>query len=746
MSRPRFEFALEHIRPSEWELLEQLASTFLTSEFSSLRTIAWPSGDGGRDGQLFSPTDEPGVMIQYSVTKDPAAKIRNTAETISTNFPTVSLLIYATSQAMDPGLVDSLKKELRTQYRLALDVRDRRWFLDRQHGSPANEFAAEELAKRIVDPYLASKSVYENKGQALSQYESQVAFVHLTLQRRDDDNGKGLTKTCFEALVHAVLRDTHSESRLARSEIHRRVISITQGHESAKVVRLVDAALKRLTKKQVRHWTKEDEFCLTHDERTAVNNRLAEYEVANTTFEREIEDAIDASARAQGWRKVDDRSALVTRVRRLLERLLLKRGEAFAGTAIRSAPIEITEDEAATLIADDFTHFPATGKYKARIVAVTKSALSRLLEAPSSEAVAFLRGMSDAYTLMAFLRQTPDVQSVVIKMFSHGEIWLDTNVLLPLLAESLCSDDSRQYSHLLRAARDAGVALRCTEGVLEEVERHINRARVCATNATEWRGPIPFLYSAFVWSAKPGGFASFAEQFIGASRPLDDLAAYLNEEHGILRGSMEDEVLRVDPELRRVAEAYWRDVHEGRRGTHGELDPMTMNRLISHDVENCLGVIHRRGSESASIFGFKTWWLSLDAAAFRALRVISHEVGAKVPIPGAALSPDFLATYLALGPARRLLTRNAATTLPIILDMTAARSVPRELVSAAAAVRDTLASLPERVRSRRIRDALDAARRKEGPLALRGTGGAERRIEAVLAGRDLPDDDAILDD
>lgn len=41
---------------------------------------------------------------------------------------------------------------------------------------------------------------------------------------------------------------------------------------------------------------------------------------------------------------------------------------------------------------------------------------------PPEEVRAFLRSLADTYTLFAFMRETPDVQSAIVKIFSDGDI------------------------------------------------------------------------------------------------------------------------------------------------------------------------------------------------------------------------------------------------------------------------------------------------------------------------------------
>jgi hypothetical protein len=126
--RKRFELALERLAASNWSRFEEFASAFLTSEFANLRTVASPSGDEGRDAELFSPEGEPSVVLQYSVTAAWAAKIRDTAKKVKKNLRTANQLLYVTNQKIG-AKADALKKELRKDYGLVLDVRDQSFFL-----------------------------------------------------------------------------------------------------------------------------------------------------------------------------------------------------------------------------------------------------------------------------------------------------------------------------------------------------------------------------------------------------------------------------------------------------------------------------------------------------------------------------------------------------------------------------------------------------------------------------------------
>jgi hypothetical protein len=207
---------------------------FPLPEFPNLRTTASPSGDRGADAVLFSPLGDPTVVLQYSIRGDWPSKIAQTVTRINTEFPQATTLIYLSNQRIGSA-ADELKTKLRSEKRLALDIRDRSWFLDRINTNPQREIAAEALAKSIVDPLLESRRILESKAPALTALETRAAFLYLALQWNDDTREKGLTKLCFDALVRAALSLTDSDNRLTREEVRDSNRKVLSSHPAEKV-------------------------------------------------------------------------------------------------------------------------------------------------------------------------------------------------------------------------------------------------------------------------------------------------------------------------------------------------------------------------------------------------------------------------------------------------------------------------------------------------------------------------------
>ncbi len=246
-----FKMALERLEPSDWAHFEQLCSAFLIPEFPNLRTMAHPSGDGGRDSELFSPEGKPIVAAQYSVSDDWKAKIRQTVSRLKSTFPTVRILVFMSNRQIG-GQADELKRELLEQ-EIVLDPRDRNWFIERAPTDGVRESAALQLIDRIARPYLVGEGIINKRQSPLTSGEARAALVYLGLQWQDDIAEKGLTKLSFDALVRAALRHTHSEKRMPRREIYEAICSAISSHDQNSVIHHVNSALTRLTKRYIRH-------------------------------------------------------------------------------------------------------------------------------------------------------------------------------------------------------------------------------------------------------------------------------------------------------------------------------------------------------------------------------------------------------------------------------------------------------------------------------------------------------------
>lgn len=737
VSYERFKYALANLDGRQWRLFEILANTFLAAEFPNLRPLASATGDDGMDAGLFQPNDDPETILQYSVRKDWATKVWETVKRLKQTQPDTAVLIYATNQEIGAD-GNNLRRDVRTKSGIYLDIRDREWFLTQRNSSTAVSAEADEFCGKVADPQLFGAGGIEKQAQALSDLEAKAAFIYLKLQWADGTRDQELTKLCFEALTRSVLRDTTSDARLTRDEVRSNVAKLLPGHPRDVLDAEVDGALQRLSKVYIRHWRKVDEFCLTWDERLRLADRLAEMSLLDDVVFRELRQTMTVTASELATGDVVDMDACVSFARRVLEKVLLNRGEVFASAVAGERPesfVNFTDIEA--IVSHEMALAPAPADLDLRLVV---SAVQNLLSNPTDEIRQYLRGLADTYTLFAFMRETPDVQSAVTKIFSEGDLWLDTSVVLPLLAETLVDERARATTNLLAAAVESGLNLYVTDGVIEEVVTHLNRclnySRAVAVGTAE--GQPPFLLNIFAASGRElPAFASWLETFSGDRRPDDDVADYLFDVHGISLNDLTEEADKASIETRSAVYEAWmeaREAREQRRVARGYLpmDPTILAKLVQHDVVNYVGITMRRKNrnERRSAFGYRSWWLTFDRTAFRMPDLVRDRLQER-PSPSPAISPDFMVHYLAIGPVRARLSRRTEESLPLMMNMSLLDAVPSDLVSLADELRKELAGLPSHVVNRKIRDAMDDARTLLGPAAL----GGEAKLTDDIKGR-----------
>jgi hypothetical protein len=329
--------------------------------------------------------------------------------------------------------------------------------------------------------------------------------------------------------------------------------------------------------------------------------------------------------------------------------------------------------------------------------------------------------LSTSYTLFTFLSEVPDVQKATKKLFEHGTIWLDTSALLPVVAEQVFPEDMRPFTDMMKQLSRSGTKLVVTEGVLEEIERHLN---LCATyvRTPDWRGRVPFVCSRYVEAGRSlSGFSSWLETLIGDHRPLDDLADFLDDVAQINVSELPS-FESLDDNVVAAVREYWHTAHEERRGNEEGFSSTTY-RLAEHDTENYFASLaQRRLQPGGSALGYSSWLLTLDSAAWLLLGKMDANVKKSIrhsPI----VSLDFLLKYLAFGPRRDQID-TAGKGFGRIFAAAVYETIPVDLIDVAEQVRKHNGGLSERIILRRIRDELDKQKMAAGVAQRAGLSGA----------------------
>jgi hypothetical protein len=698
----RLRFALEHLRQTDWEAFEDLCGTFLVTDFPDMRRLGGV-GDKGRDA-VFEVPQMNEVVVQMSIQMNWKAKIRETVDTLRQSDITFHTLIYATNQDIGPK-ADGLKSDLLSEG-IALDIRDRRYFLDRIGVSSANRQAAKALSDRVVDPLLPSDELTRNS--PLGDSELRAGLVYLELQIRDSSESRNLTRLSYDSLVLGALKDTDPEHQRSHEHIVNGVRRHLKSHDPDQVRASVEGSLKRLKSNRkiiVSGAAGSRTYALHHEQRAKQAERAIEILGERQVVEAEFADLTRAVAEELDISfSDDDLTAVIDTLDNLLQSILATEGHSFAeavrnglGAVKRADLLRATQDA----VARKYKDLRRVLQSKEQLVELILETAERLFDRPSIASQQYLRELADAYTLFAFMNEAEDVQKAVSHFFSRGYLVLDTTVLLPCLAESELPVQAQRFTNLLRAAVDAGMKLVTTTGVANEIDTHLRRSLHCSrTEPGEWEGDIPFAFAHWQEIVGTGEFAKHVERFLG-KRGVEDIEFFLEQGLGIEMVDLESAAESALPEeARHEFTELWRArkrVRDG--GSEAERD-----LLLRHDLEMYLGVLAQRKAEARDVFGYESWWVTQDRAAQAIFRTAQAE---GVPVPSnPCMSPAFLSSLISLGPARKEVGENLRSQLPVVLDIQRRGWGTIELSSVAEEIRKEHEGDPEWAIRRRIRNAM----------------------------------------
>lgn len=705
MSRERLELALAQIPPGAWEDFEQFASEFLIADFPGLRTMARPAGDEGRDADIFDVDAAGRIKLQYSVTVGWRSKILKTVERLKDYKPKPTHLIYVTNQQIGPE-ADDLKRDVFADHNIVLDVRDRSYFLDRRDHTIAARAASEVLEQKFVAPLLTLQGIAHSVAPALTAEEERIAFLHISIDLIERDRSRNFSKDAYESLVLAVLHGTTHDTTLHRNSIHDRICSFVHADSRRHLDARIDSALDRLSKKRgtVKHIRSTDCFHLAFEETTRINIEAENFLEQESAFEEDILAALYMVDSDLADNEDKGRQS-VQALREVIEKLLLDYGEQFTAAIATGIAPEATREK--------LEHLLTELSFKTHLSNVAAAEIIEMvLTQGTDETEAHLRRLLDSYTVLAMLKSTPDVQKALHKVFSGGQIWLDTSVILPLMAEELYSDSTPMHD-LVEACRLSQTKLFVTTGVIEEVNSHLNRCVSTARSGGSSSYRLPFLLKEYITTGNSRtGFVQWQENFRGSEDPLLDIEEYLRDEFGIVRHDLKDEVEKASQELRIAAQDYWREEQQKRRGDSG-IDSASLDRLVAHDVENSVGVIQLRGRSNPGPTGYQHWWLTTDRLGKGLSTALEFVLGEPVASP--VIDPGFLVQLLRFRPHSPEEATAALGRFPVLLGLAKMDVIPSDMIDVVEEIRSEIPTLKPRLIQRRLRDEIN--KRKTGEYA-----------------------------
>jgi len=298
--------------------------------------------------------------------------------------------------------------------------------------------------------------------------------------------------------------------------------------------------------------------------------------------------------------------------------------------------------------------------------------------------IQFLRKLSNTYMMLFLLQCDPKLSLFFSTMAAKLKVYVCSSILVPAMSEYYLPRINRRYWNLLRGAHDVGVTLLVNEVIVSEIAAHFKMIATRYANefssdeALYLDDEMRTLYvdeimiRAYLYAKSEKlvpDFGTFLETFVSPSYATleDDIIAWLAEEFGIrYQASASLGVVIDQDDENRLFYAL----------KAKKPDPASA-RAKSKLVLTLLALRERNNEKGdAGIFGYETWWLSLDTATQRAVdEVFQGEYAA------CCMRSDFLYNYISLAPKQAEIEGTFRAMFPSLIGINLSHHFPSEVVS-----------------------------------------------------------------
>lgn len=642
--------------------------------------------DGGADAYLVGVTeDERGRFLQSSIRADHRPKISETLKALKKGGREVKQLIYATSKLIPYS--DQEEDALTELHGLTIKIRDRNFFRFHINDTTGTEAAFDTYLKPLMAAFLNELggadliSVADNSLPA----RSLCVFLGQELERRRGNTD--LLEAVTDTLILWALRETDPDGAifLTRHEILDR---ITTALPSAKqfIVGTIDTRLSALASKahtsgrEVRHHTKQDNYCLPYDTRKIVAAENAEDEELKTkvtdVFVRKLKEHV-GEVKGEPPFSYDDAIAVCFRT---IELTFEEQGIETAHFLGEDVPNESIQRTIIEQIDEAIDQLEITGPQREPLRSAVYYVMRKAYYESEDVERQFLNKLCRTFCLLFTLRNHPHIVEYFRGMSSKLVLYVGSDMIVRALSEQFLRPQDQMTRNMFAILKKASGTLILTERNLEEVYTHL------IANDQEYRNhyqrvstlmtPIvarqiheilirTYFYAAIearqagkdlFWSKFLGQFLTYSNLYNANGR--ESLKRYLSEAFGfeyeeetVSRNTMDlVELDELRAEVKRV-----RPWKTEQADVLAENDAFQVLRVYAKRSELKEGVKPNR-------YGYRTWWLTQENAVRKATGKLVMKKGAPY-----IMRPEFLLNYISLSPKMEEVRASYEAVFPTLL-------------------------------------------------------------------------------
>jgi len=296
----------------------------------------------------------------------------------------------------------------------------------------------------------------------------------------------------------------------------------------------------------------------------------------------------------------------------------------------------------------------------------------------------FLHKLSNTYMMLFLLQCDPNICTYFSTMASKLHVYVGTSILVPALSETLLNPINRNHCNLLKKANEAGVTLIINEIILNELVYHLrivkNTYETFYKNQEDFflEDELGILYideimiRAYFYAKHRGEvktFDEFLDKFVSPSlfNVENELLEWLKEEFGIKFISNDSLDININPnDEKRLYEVLKKRKRDELRAKSDTKFILTIYAIRNKNNE----------TDSSSIFGYRTWWLSKDTITQEAVRDVFKS---KYNVSG-FIRPDFLYNYISLAPQKKVIEDIYREIFPSLLGVNVSFHISSEII------------------------------------------------------------------
>lgn len=677
------EIALERVDGATFEkFAQQFYGAIQGTSYVPLGGVNDGGAEGFDDDELFA-DERPGKFMQASVQGDARAKIRKTVARLKEFGRSPTQLIYVTSQIVPH--IDPEEEKLGDELGLSIKIRDGKYIAIHLNDSPKTIQAYDAYLAPILS--ASSKMGSARIMGASPNFPARDLYVFLGQEVERRRGNTQLLEAVTDSLILWSLENTDPDKGifLTREEILHRVIEALPASEHF-IRGVIDTRLSRLASKDgtngrsIRWYRKEKHYCLPFETREIVKHENLEDELlrqeVSDSFRKRAITLIDAND------PITTAELVVKACHKTLEKTFESQGLELANFVNGDQ-----EDQHSFAISEHLKSaiedLAISGKQAGRVAEVALQVLRSTFYDSTEAERSYLGKMSRTYIMMFILRNDIKIVDYFRNMAGTMNLYVGSDIVIRSLSERYLHKEDQMTVNMLEILKASGSNIILTEKCAEEVWTHLK-----ATDAefqNHYADMEPYIDLTLAQSIdrilirsyfyarieplhgvkKPAGWKSYIGNFcehkiLHSAAGYEQLRKYLIERFKLAFETADEMADGIEP----VELAKWTsNILSNRKGKN---DPEKEKRLAENDALQVLRVYHRRQktgeTNNANPYGYRTWWLTQDAAVRRVTGelVVKHQARFM-------MRPEFLLHFIALAPSEAKVRKSYERIFPTLL-------------------------------------------------------------------------------